>query len=71
MNMIVGETEDALVNGKGKDLEAPIKKLNGLTAQHFPVGYKNCTQQEPKFKGYPDDHMLLDMFKKVEQDSSV
>ena len=64
MNMIVGETEDALVNGKGKDQEAAIKKLNGLTAQHFPAGI-NGTNAVQSLKGIIDDPMLLDMFKKV------
>lgn len=64
MNMVVGETEDALVNGKGKDQEAAIKKLNGLTAQHFPAGI-NGTNAVQSLKGIIDDPMLLDMFKKV------
>jgi len=64
MNSIVGETEDALINGKGKDQEAAIKKLNGLTAQHFPAGI-NGTNAVQSLKGIIDDPMLLDMFKKV------
>ena len=64
MSMVVGETEDALVNGKGKDQEAAIKKLNGLTAQHFPAGI-NGTNAVQSLKGIIDDPMLLDMFKKV------
>lgn len=64
LSMIVGETEDALINGEGKDQEAAIKKLNGLMAQHFPAGV-NGNNAVQSLKGIIDDPMLLDMFKKV------
>ena len=66
LSMIVGETEDALINGEGKDQEAAIKKLNGLMAQHFPAGV-NGNNAVQSLKGIIDDPMLLDMFKKVGQ----
>ena len=66
LSMIVGETEDALVNGEGKDQEAAIKKLNGLMVQHFPAGV-NGNNAVQSLKGIIDDPMLLDMFKKVGQ----
>ena len=69
LDNVVGEGNDALVNGSGKDQEAAIEKLNGLMGQHFPAGI-NGTNAIQSLKGVIDDPMLLDMFRKVgEKDS--
>jgi hypothetical protein len=70
LSMIVGETEDALINGEGKDQEAAIKKLNGLMATEFQAGV-NGNNAVMSLKGVIDDPMLLDMFKQVGQKEST
>lgn len=70
MSSIVGEQEDALVNGEGKTQEAAIKKLNGLMVQEFQAGV-NGMNAITSLKGVIDDPELLEMFKKLGQKEST
>ncbi len=69
LSNIVGETEDALIDGQGADQQAAIKKLNGLMASEFQAGV-NGNNAVMSLKGVIDDPLLLDMFKQVGQKES-
>ena len=66
MDSIVGENDNALIDGDERQIEAAVKKINGLMSQHFPAGINGSNAIE-SMKGVIDDPMLLDMFKKVGQ----
>jgi hypothetical protein len=70
MSSIVGEQEDALVNGDGKTQEAAIEKLNGLMVQEFQAGV-NGMNAITSLKGVIDDPELIEMFKKLGQKEST
>ena len=66
LDLIVGEEDNALIDGDEEAQAAAVKQINGLMAQHFPAGV-NGTNAIESMKGVIDDPMLLDMFKKVGQ----
>jgi len=66
LDSIVGEEDNALIDGDEEAQAAAVKQINGLMAQHFPAGV-NGTNAIESMKGVIDDPMLLDMFKKVGQ----
>ncbi len=66
LDSIVGEEDNALIDGDEEAQAAAVKQINGLMAQHFPAGV-NGTNAIESIKGVIDDPMLLDMFKKVGQ----
>jgi hypothetical protein len=66
LDSIVGEEDNALIDGDEEAQAAAVKQINGLMAQHFPAGI-NGTNAIESMKGVIDDPMLLDMFKKVGQ----
>lgn len=66
LDSIVGEEDNALIDGDEEAQAAAVKQVNGLMAQHFPAGI-NGTNAIESMKGVIDDPMLLDMFKKVGQ----
>ena len=66
LDSIVGEEDNALIDGDEEAQAAAVKQVNGLMAQHFPAGI-NGTNAIESMKGIIDDPMLLDMFKKVGQ----
>jgi len=66
LDSIVGEEDNALIDGDEEAQAAAVKQINGLMAQHFPAGI-NGTNAIESMKGIIDDPMLLDMFKKVGQ----
>ena len=66
LDSIVGEEDNALIDGDKEAQAAAVKQINGLMAQHFPAGV-NGTNAIESMKGVIDDPMLLDMFKKVGQ----
>ena len=66
MDSIVGENDNALIDGDERQIEAAVKKINGLMSQHFPAGINGSNAIE-SMKGVIDDPMLLDMFKQVGQ----
>lgn len=66
LDSIVGEEDNALIDGDEEAQAAAVKQINGLMAQHFPAGI-NGTNAIESMKGIIDDPMLLDMFKKIGQ----
>jgi hypothetical protein len=66
LDSIVGEEDNALIDGDEEAQAAAVKQINGLMAQHFPAGI-NGTNAIESMKGVIDDPMLLNMFKKIGQ----